>query len=172
MKESVLDVLIFLFENNFDPEAAHPDAVHANYLATETAATAEREALIRHLGEAGFDARHVEAALDWLDGLTADIDRPLPLSAASPLRIFDRRECERLDIECRDFLLYLENVGILDAARRELALDRLMALDCDTIGLEHVKWVVLLVLFSQPEQELPFLRMEGLLFQQRVQGVH
>jgi Smg protein len=78
----------------------------------------------------------------------------------------------RLDAECRGYILYLENAGILDATRRELVLDRLLALDSDTIELEQVKWVVLLVLFSQPEQELSLLRMEGLVFEQPVHDVH
>jgi len=174
MKESVLDVLIFLFENSFDPEATtQSDSMPTKHLAAgAVAADADREALIAQLREAGFDSQHVEGALDWLDALVADTDRPIAAPASRALRVFDQQECERLDTECRNYLLYLENVGILDAARRELAIERLMALDCEAIELEQVKWVVLLVLFSQPEQELSFLRMEGLVFEQRVQGVH
>ncbi|MFB5206121.1 DUF494 family protein, partial [Stenotrophomonas sp. 3diitr2024] len=38
---------------------------------------------------------------------------------------------DKLDVECRGFLLYLEQHGILDADQRELVLDRAMALDQD-----------------------------------------
>jgi Smg protein len=55
-----------------------------------------------------------------------------------------------VDTTCRDFLMYLSNTGILDAQRRELVIDRLMALETDDITLEDVKWVVLMVLFNQP----------------------
>ena len=73
-------------------------------------------------------------------------------------------ELERVDTECRDFLMYLENIGILDAQRRELVLDRLLALEADEITLEDMKWVVLMVLFSQPGQEANYAWMEDLMF--------
>jgi Smg protein len=46
--------------------------------------------------------------------------------------------------------MYLENVRILSSTQRELVIDRLMALEADEIDIEQVKWVVLMVLFSQP----------------------
>ena len=59
----------------------------------------------------------------------------------------------RLDTDVRGYLMYLENVRILSGAQRELVIDRLMALEADEIDIEQVKWVVLMVLFSQPGQE-------------------
>ena len=73
-------------------------------------------------------------------------------------------ELDRLDTECRDFLMYLENIGILDAQRRELVVDRLLALDSDEINLDDLKWVVLMVLFNQPGQEANYAWMEDFLF--------
>jgi Smg protein len=158
MKESVLDVLKFLFETSFDPDYNLP--------------IPDRNALKAELETAGFQSTQIDGALQWLDVLAEDGERTLAAPAPRALRIFDARECERLDIECRNYVLYLEHVGILDGARRELVLDRLLALDSDSIELEQVKWVVLLVLFSQPEQELPLLRMEGLVFDQPLHDVH
>jgi Smg protein len=43
-------------------------------------------------------------------------------------------------------------------------IDRLLALDTDELDLEQVKWVVLMVLSSQPGQELAYARMEDLVF--------
>jgi Smg protein len=43
-------------------------------------------------------------------------------------------------------------------------IDRLLALDTDELDLEQVKWVVLMVLSSQPGQELAYSRMEDLVF--------
>lgn len=160
MKEGVLDVLKFLFENSFDSDCNPP-----------ISSFPDRDALKTELTTAGFHAAQVDETLRWLDGLAADDGRPIT-PAPRAIRVFDERECDRLDADCRGYLLYLENAGILDATRRELVLDRLLALDQDTIELEQVKWVVLLVLFSQPEQELPLLRLEGLIFEQPVHGVH
>jgi len=161
MKESVLDVLKFLFENSFDPDRNPP-----------TALLPDRDALKAELETAGFHSAQVESALLWLDALAADTDRPLAATAQRAMRVFDARECARLDSECRNYILYLERVEVLDAARRELVLDRLLALDGDTLELEQVKWVVLLVLFSQPEQELPLSRMENLIFDQPLRATH
>ena len=60
--------------------------------------------------------------------------------------------------------MYLSNCGVLDAQRRELVLDRLMALEAEEIDLEDIKWVVLMVLFNQPGQEANFAWMEDLMF--------
>jgi len=68
--------------------------------------------------------------------------------------------------------VHLENVGILSPEQRELVIDRLMALEGDDIDLEKLKWVVLMVLFSQPGQETAFARMEDLVFEERPAVVH
>ena len=73
---------------------------------------------------------------------------------------------------CRGYILYLENIGIVNAAQRELVIDRLLALDARQIDIEQVKWVVLMVLFSQPGQENALLRMEDLVFDGRAEAVH
>ncbi|MDE2304972.1 MAG: DUF494 family protein, partial [Gammaproteobacteria bacterium] len=54
--------------------------------------------------------------------------------------------------------------GILSAAQREIVIDRLLALDAEELDLDHVKWVVLMVLSSQSGQELAYERMEDLVF--------
>ena len=54
--------------------------------------------------------------------------------------------------------------GILSPSQREIVIDRLLALDTEELDLEQVKWVVLMVLSSQPGQELAYARMEDLVF--------
>ncbi|HEU4654735.1 MAG TPA: DUF494 domain-containing protein, partial [Steroidobacteraceae bacterium] len=88
------------------------------------------------------------------------------------MRIFDPSEQARLDTDCRGYILYLENVGILSTDQRELVIDRLLALDARQIDIEQVKWVVLMVLFSQPGQESAYLRMEDLVFDDRLDALH
>jgi hypothetical protein len=50
-------------------------------------------------------------------------------------------------------LLSLERGGILSPTRREIVIERLLALDTEELSLEQVKWVVLMVLSSQPASE-------------------
>ena len=163
MKESVLDILIYLFENYFDADldcAPEPDRANLS-----------NPGLRDELERAGFPETEVGRALEWLEQLTSDPDRPV-MPASRAIRIFDAREQVRLDTECRGYILYLENIGILSAAQRELVIDRLLALDVRHIDIEQVKWVVLMVLFSQPGQQSAYLRMEDLVFDNRQEAVH
>jgi Smg protein len=150
MKENVLDVLMYLFENYFyDEPEDQPD----------------RAAMEENLHEAGFSNGEIDKAFQWLDGLAEQRFQPdFSMQTDEPIRVFVDSEINRLDTNCRDFLMYLSNSGILDAQRRELVLDRLMALESDEITLEDVKWVVLMVLFNQPGQEANFAWMEDLMF--------
>ena len=150
MKESVLDVLMYLFENYFyeEPEE-QPD----------------RDYLEQNLHEAGFTNGEIDKAFKWLDGLAEQRFQPeFKMRTDEPVRVFVDSEVNRIDTESRDFLMYLSNCGVLDAQRRELVLDRLMALESEEIDLEDIKWVVLMVLFNQPGQEANFAWMEDLMF--------
>jgi Smg protein len=159
MKESVLDILIYLFENYFDAER-------------EATPEPDRDTLKDELERAGFSEREVGRALEWLEQLCADPERAGAIPPSRSIRVFDAREQVRLDRECRGYILYLENIGILSGSQRELVIDRLLALDARQIDVEQVKWVVLMVLFSQPGQENALLRMEDLVFDGRAAAVH
>ena len=159
MKEGVLDILIYLFENYFDAE-------------TEDGFEPDRETLKLELERAGFPSTEVERALCWLEELAADPDRLHPAPTTRAIRVFAALEQARLDTDCRGYLVHLEQVGILSPTQRELVIDRLMALDGDEIDIEKLKWVVLMVLFSQPGQETAFSRMEDLVFEERPGAVH
>ncbi len=148
MKETVLDVLMYLFESFVDSD----DEPEAN-----------RNELKEELERAGFGDREIDRALDWLDGLNAtEVASTAPRSAA--MRVFDDAEQQRLDALARGYLLRLEQIGILQPAQRELAIDRLLALDHDEIDVEQTKWVVMMVLFSQPGQQEAYAQMEDLVF--------
>jgi len=159
MKESVLDILIYLFENYFDADL-------------ESAPDTDRDTLKDELERAGFAEREVERALEWLEELSADPARAGVVPTARAIRVFDPSESARLDTECRGYILYLENIGILTGTQRELVIDRLLALDTEEIDIDQVKWVVLMVLFSQPGQEVAYSRMEDLVFDNRADAVH
>jgi Smg protein len=155
MKESVLDILIYLFENYMDAEE-HPQP--------------DRALLKEELERAGFEGVDVERALEWLDGLAGG--EAGAGATARATRIFNDQELSRLDLECRGCILHLENIGILSAMQREIVIDRLMALEADEIDIEQVKWVVLMVLFAQRGQEQAYARMEDLVLEERAAALH
>ena len=126
-----------------------------------------------NLEQAGFSNVEIDKAFEWLDGLAEQRYQPeFTIRTEQPIRVFIDSEADRLDTNCRDFLMYLSNVGILDPQRRELVLDRLLALECDEIGLEDVKWVVLMVLFYQPGREVAYAWMEDLVFEDMEAVIH
>ena len=159
MKEGVLDILIYLFENYFDGEL-------------DDGFEPDRETLKQELERAGFSAPEVDRALGWLEELATSPVRAELGSTARAIRIFDALEQARLDTDCRGYLVHLEQIGILSPTQRERVIDRLMALDGDEIDIEKLKWVALMVLFSQPGEETAFSRMEDLVFEDRSGAIH
>lgn len=150
MKENVLDVLMYLFET---------------YVDTEDDPEPDQNELRSELSRAGFGDVEIERALDWLDALTEQQESlNYGTQTAHGTRIFNDFEHERLDTNCRGYITYLEQTGILSPPQRELLIDRLLALETADIDVEQIKWVVLMVLFSQPGQELAYARMEDLVF--------
>ena len=154
MNESVLDVLMYLFETYSEQDF-------------EQQPEPDQAVLREELLQAGFGEQEVDHALDWLEGLGARQEEPFAAQPAErSVRLFNSFELGRLDAECRGYILYLEQIGILSPTQRELVIDRLVALGPGDIDVEQVKWVVLMVLFSQPGQENAFSRMEDLVFEE------
>jgi Smg protein len=157
VKDNVLDLLIYLFEN---------------YLHAEDEPRPDRATLKHELDKAGFAEPDIERALEWLDGLSGEQLGQVAQATARAVRVFNSQENLRLDTDVRGYLMYLENVAILSMAQREVVIDRLMALEADEIDIEQVKWVVLMVLFSQPGQESAYAQMEDLVFEEHSDALH
>ncbi|MGD8341023.1 MAG: DUF494 domain-containing protein [Gammaproteobacteria bacterium] len=155
MKETVLDVLMYLFESFVDSE----DEPEPN-----------RNEIRDELERAGFGDRAIDRALEWLDGLNFSDAAPAANSAG--MRVYDAAELERFDVTARGYLLHLEQVGILPPAQREIVIDRLLALESDEIDVEQIKWVVMMILFSQPGNEQAYAQMEDLVFAEEPAWMH
>ena len=156
-EESILDVLLYLFEHYFYDD---PDAVR------------DRDSLQNGLIQAGFSPTEINKAFDWLDELAQQRPNLSEPRVGGPVRVYVEAESDRLDTECRGFLLLLEQHGVLDADQRELVLDRAMALDQDEVDLDDLKWVVLMSLFNQPGAEAAFAWMEIQIFGDEPEPVH
>ncbi len=141
MKPGVLDVLLYIFERFQDDE----------YVPVEKA-----QQLVDELEEVGFQSIEIDSALSWLDGLVetgSDNFAPAP-SLKSNTRIFHPYEEHYLSVECRGFLYFLEQVGVLDAHSREAVIDRVLALEtAKQVDMDQLKWVVTMVLFNLPGRQ-------------------
>ena len=159
MKQTVIDILIYLFEHFVDDD-----------LELE----ADRDRLKSELRDVGFDAGQVSKAFDWLQELAigrADSDS-LPVAAYTSTRIYTLEEEHKLDAECRGFMYFLEQAGVLDGTSRELVIDRVLALENDEIDIGQLKWIILMVLFNQPGQEQAFVWMEDLVMDDVNRNLH
>ncbi len=155
MKESILDVLLYLFEHYFTNDAI---------VMSGDDLTPQNGPLMGELTEAGFSTAEIRRAFDWLDALARQRPAPGQPRHDGPTRVFHGAELDKLDTESRGFLLFLEQHGVLDADQRELVLDRAMALDQEELELDDLKWVVLMVLFNQPGSEAAYAWMETQMF--------
>lgn len=151
----MFDILMYLFEN---------------FIHNETEFRVDQDELTDELVRAGFHHDEIYKALEWLEKLAAlqetDINPYLTKGAtASVARIYTPEEEIRLDVECRGFLMFLEQMNVLDSSTREMVIDRVMEIDSNEFCLEDLKWVVLMVLFNVPGKENAYAQMEDLLFE-------
>lgn len=159
MKEDIIEVLMYLFDN---------------YSEDNYEIDTDEDVLRSELLMAGFGDSQVSKAFEWLEGLVENQEaaEKEDLSGNKSLRLFSQKEIDRLDTECRGFLLYLEQARILGPQERELVLDRVMALESDEVDLSQLKWIVMMVLLNQPGKELDFAWMEDIVMESPQSGLH
>jgi Smg protein len=139
MKEGVIDVLMYIFSSYIDNDDTLPE---------------DRDSIDLDLRDAGFKSEEIEKAFDWLDGLALAGDIPAIEQSRRSMRIYSEREKIRMDNRIQGFLYFLEQSGVLTPELRELVINRIMALDGDSeIDMEQFKWVVMMVLFNNSDDQ-------------------
>ena len=127
------EILVYLFEN-----------------CQQTDVALDRAGIAKKLSAAGFEDSDISEALHWLAGVRApqpEFSR-LPDSRTS-FRAYAPRELSKLDAHCRGFLITLEQSGILSPQTREVVIERALAAAGDSLSLDQVKLIVLMVLWNQ-----------------------
>ena len=153
IKQSVVDVLMFLFEQ---------------YLGDDNEVIDERDHMQVRLEEVGFEDREIDLAFDWLEELaTIRDDKDFAPLQKNSIRVFSEEEKDILNEDGRGFIMHLEQSGILTPVTRELVLDRVIALD-HPLNMEQLKWIVMIVLHTHPGEENAFAWMESLVFDEFV----
>lgn len=155
----MFEILIFLFENYMDEKAA---------------LKIDNDTLLIELEKIGFDRSEITRALHWLNGLALFQQNVAPSHKLTPLAIrhYVPDEAERLGVEGRGLLLYLEQIGVIDPITREMAIDRIMALDYREVDLGRIKWVILMVLFNQPDKKSALTLMQDMVLADAFDVLH
>ena len=102
--ESMFDVLVYLYENYWRPDAC-----------------TSHQQLSRKLSAVGFDSDEIEEALTWLDGLAQGAQAVAQAQSARGMRIYTDAERELLGDESIAFISFLESSGVLARSDQPLA---------------------------------------------------
>jgi Smg protein len=155
----MFEVLMFIFEN---------------YMDGNVALQADSQTIVVELERIGFTRFEIDRALDWLEGLTlfqTTVESGSMLASHS-IRCYTQEESEQLGVDGRGFLLYLEQLRILDPVTREMVIDRIMALDSYDVDMGRIKWVVLMVLFSQPDKKSALSLLQDMILSDAIGVLH
>jgi Smg protein len=155
----MFEILMYLFEN---------------YMDGSIALKVDQDTVVTELEQIGFTRGEIGRALDWLDGLNRAqefVQNSQP-STMNSIRHYAEEECARISQEGRGFLLYLEQLSILDPMTREIVIDRLMALDRRDIDLGGIKWVVLISLFNQPDKKSALSLLQDMVLSEAFDVLH
>ena len=162
IKQSVVDVLMFLFERYLDDD--EPNETRR--------VTDERDSIQLRLEEMGFHNQEINQAFDWLEDLAQLHDKQqfTPVKETST-RIYSKQEKKLIDIESIGFLNFLEQTNILTSETRELILDRVVAL-AHPLDAEQLKWIIMIVLHTHSGEENAIALMEDFIFDETIDQLH
>jgi Smg protein len=154
MTNNILDVLTYMFDYLFE-ESEQESASHIDDIALKA-----------HLSEAGFEIGKIDKALSWLESIATLQDGKFmtfePTSGG--MRIYTEEEKSKIDAKSRGFLLFMENIGQLDASQREMIINQVMTLGDSNLSLEDLKWVVMMVLGNSSDEVISAQWLESIVF--------
>ena len=127
----MFEVLVYMFENY----------VEANI-------KPDHNTLAQELFEAGFDSNDINGAFEWFNSLEtmADATGKETFRDSFATRIYSAEETNKIDIEGLSFLMFLKQSNIINSALHEVILDRAMALPQEEVGIDEIRWTVLMAL--------------------------
>ncbi|MYB35358.1 MAG: DUF494 domain-containing protein [Gammaproteobacteria bacterium] len=138
MRNSVLDILRYLFEGS------HGAGIEATM--------DEQQGVVDQLQEMGFDEYSIDRAFDWIQNLSflGESGGGDATSARYGIRYYTSEETQHLPARIRGYIMGLEQAGILNTVSREMVINQLMFLEPESMDLDSVKWVTLVVLDNYP----------------------
>jgi len=131
LKESLLDVLLYLFEHTADQDISELEL----YLDSED----QNESFGL---PTGLD---LEKALQFVSNDKLDT----LLNTQKPFRVFSRHEVVKICLDARQFIVVLEMLNILNARQRELIIEHAMNSHSNFVDLDEIKNISVLNFLSQ-----------------------
>lgn len=134
MKQTLVEVLIYLFHNYMKESHENPEEVEQALASLEEMAidVGQLEQACQELSEAGL-----------LPTSNGEVTQH-PLS----IRVYNTDECNALDTECRGLLFTLEQLGLMSAENRETIIEQVMASNAEHVEFDEFKWFVLFTILK------------------------
>ena len=157
----MFEVLVYMFENYIDTHF-RPD----------------ESTLSSELFAAGFDEQDIDGAFNWFNQLELMADQPDIYEKAHHVstRIFTNDELKKISGESIGFVLFLVQAKILNTIQRELVLELAMNLPQPEIGIEEMRWIVLMTTWgaskSGPDKTKEYLFIEDALLNKQNPTLH
>ena len=157
----MFEVLVYMFENYIDTHF-RPD----------------ESTLSSELFAAGFDEQDIDGAFNWFNQLELMADQPDIYEKAHHVstRIFTNDELKKISGESIGFVLFLVQAKILNTIQRELVLELAMNLPQPEIGIEEMRWIVLMTTWgaskSGPDKKKEYLFIEDALLNKQKPTLH
>lgn len=141
MRESVIDVLFYLFDD---------------ILPEQQAQETDLNEMAYWLSEAGFRHEDVGRALEWFYELTRLSEAQSSVRTSVATRVFSAQECDYLGEKGVDYLRRLKRMGLIDHHLFEKIIERALALEepLDTLTLRWVAAMVALNIYGHSQAEL------------------
>jgi Smg protein len=123
----------------------------------------DSEALAKKLTAVGFEQDEITKALGWLTDLAQTTNEIFSQQARQTafsfgFRVYAEQEFEILGTPAIGFIQFLESAEVINAAQREIVVERACASSESPISLDKLKVIVLMVLWSQGKEP------DGLMF--------
>jgi len=132
----MFDILVYLYETYYRPDACPEPAV-----------------LARKLSAVGFDDVEISEAIVWLADLTemAGAETSAEWSSTGT-RFYVQAEVDALGSEGVGFIQFLESAGVITPMQREIVIERALAVEEPPVGPGNLKIIVLMLLWSQGKE--------------------
>lgn len=148
----MFEIIVYLFES---------------YIQIDQNVEINAQEVTDELLEEGFQKNDIIKALAWLDNLTHlhehNPQSKTQLAKQTSHRIYNPIEQQKLPHDCQAYIAYLEEAEILNTHSREVIIDCAMSLEVNVLQLDDLKWLILMVLYNDPNNEDAFLQLESML---------
>ncbi len=157
----MFEVLVYMFENYIDSQFRPDDRT-----------------LSRELSAAGFEQEDINGAFDWFKQLESSAQKPelFHEQHSANIRIFTEQERNKIASESLAFLTFLTNAKILNTGMRELIIDLAMSLPEAEVGIEEMRWIVLMTTWGAsktgPDKTKEYLFIEDVLLNNEKPTLH